>query len=697
LNTISDFIKLSGINQKNWLNPLLIGILPAIIIIVLLPLKFNPFLFTAKESSDFIIWFDDINDDGEKEKFLLKPNTSNKGAILYYDDRGFLIDQLNFKNQIVSSYDKKIPYSVDFDNDGVKEIVVLTQNNDSLFLNVFNYEKRKIDIDNLFVSKIGGHNNYRDYYYYFIGHYDTNHDLSPELFFSVSGGLALSPRRIFRFDYKNRSIISSINTGAGNLMGTIFTNNDSISIIVSGAAYGNIHSDFPFPYHDSTSWLFNFDENLQLKTKPIAHGKYPGYLGQILQKDSFAYFVYSSNNEKSKLYKLNWKGEEIDSIIVDQKPGSKIKHIYFKNNDLYSFTVMNGEEFYFLDTNNFSLYQKRKFKFKNRLDFRAEVDLDNDGSFEFFFYNMLKHEIIVYNNLMHNPIKLSDLKDVDFITANNYPELKYGELILNTRSNSIIYQYTKNPLIYFKYPIWIIIYFVSVLFVSSILYFQNKRINKQQELEQQLANLQLQNLRNQLDPHFTFNVLNTIGSYIYKQDKEMAYDLFQRFTRIIRSSLSVSDKVFWSLKEELQFTQDYLEFQKLRFKERFDYTITIDKNIEPDKIRFPKMLIQGFAENAVKHAFFGVDYTGKIGIKISFDDISQNKFKVVIEDNGIGINKSRELKQTSGTQKGLEILEEQVEQINKLHNLNYKITIIDNSEINPSLTGTRVSIIIPFH
>jgi LytS/YehU family sensor histidine kinase len=212
------------------------------------------------------------------------------------------------------------------------------------------------------------------------------------------------------------------------------------------------------------------------------------------------------------------------------------------------------------------------------------------------------------------------------------------------------------------------------------------------ELQHKIQDLQLQNILNQLDPHFTFNVLNTLGNYIYKQDKEKAYDLFQRFTRIIRSSLLVSDKVFRTLNEEIKFTEDYLEFQKIRFKERFNYTFDIDKNIDLQNIQFPKMLIQVFAENAVKHAFYGLDYTGQVSIKIIKES---NKLMVIIEDDGIGISQSKKLKVTSGTQKGEQILEEQVRQINKLYQTEYTVLIEDKINLGDPQTGTRITITIP--
>jgi len=691
MKVLMDFIKHSGINQKNWLNPLLLGILPAIVVIWLQPIKFSKFLFSAIESSDYIIWFEDINDDGPKERFELRPNMANNASIFFFNDEAKLIDQQNFSFPLAKPYTKRKPYAVDFNKDGIKEIIIFTQNNDSLFLNVFDYAKNSIDIENIFVTTIGGFNDKKDYYLNWIGQHDINNDSIPEFYFSVAGGFALYPRRIFRYDYKNNSLISSVNTGAGNLYGTLFLDGDSVSIIASGAAYGNTRKSYPYPYQDSTSWLFYFDKDLKLRNPPKSYGGYPGYIGQIFQADSFAYFVYAANNiseEKSKLLKMNREGEIVDSIIFDYKVGSSIFSYNINGEKRYYFQKDNGQPL-FIDTENFAVYSLNQLNFTKRMNLIGLIDFASNTNNDYLFYDYFKRELILFDKNFRNPFVISSESYVQFLTSNYYPALGYGELVINTDDHSKIYHYRINPNQYYKYPIWVAIYFLSVLFISFILFVQNQRIKKQRQLEQQLADLQLQNLRNQLDPHFTFNVLNTIGSYIYKQDKEMAYDLFQRFTRIIRSSLLGSDRIFWSLKEEIQFTQDYLEFQKLRFKERFRYTMNIDEGIEPDKIQFPKMLIQGFAENAVKHAFYGVKYIGNIYIIISKQ---ADLFSIIVEDDGIGINKSKLQKGTSGTQKGINILEEQVLMINKFYNTNYVISLEDKIKLNHDKTGTKVTI-----
>lgn len=700
MKLLKNFIKLSGINQRSWLNPLLLALFPAVIIILLQPVKFDRFIFDLNQRYDvnqFMKWHEDTENDKRKETFSLVTETAGIPSLVYYNDKSKIINQHNFNYTFPKTRLRKKPSFADFNNDGVKDISIFTQNKDSLFLNIFDYKNDGDIITNRFITTIGGYNDKLDYEITTLGFYDTNSDSIPEFYFSVAAGFALYPRRLFRYDVAYNSLINSINTGAGNMSGRFFHKEDSIAIVVSGIANGNTRPWYPFPYHDSTSWAFTFDQDLNLKFPPKSFGKNPSSVGGIVQDKNFVYFMFSENNSfntESKLFKMNWGGEITDSIEYDYPIIRHFRTMYIKGKKHFYFQKYNDSQYLILNTNTFTTKPFNKNKFNNQISLAFENDINNDGEIEYILYNRLKKELFVCDDgFQFSGLISNEMDYLRFITTNFFKELGYGELSVVTDKESQIYRYYENPNRYYKYPLWLVIYLTSSLFVSSILFFQNRRTVNQQKMEQQLADLQLQNLRNQLDPHFTFNVLNSIGNSIYKQDKEAAYDLFQRFTRIIRSSLMVSDKVFRTLKEEIQFTQDYLEFQKIRFKERFTYSFEIDKTIDTQFIKFPKMLIQGFTENAVKHAFYEVNYTGKITIKV-FEE--ENKLIVIIDDNGIGIKQSKKLKATSGSQKGLDILQEQVKQINKLYHKNIQILITDKSEINLSRHGTIITITSSF-
>jgi len=710
LNKLKIFIKHAGLVQLSWLNPFLLALFPALVIIGLQPIKFDRLIFEQIYVSLNERWFEDLDNDGKKERFDYTSNSLGKFAMYYYNGDGEMKNQINFPlNKPTPRYKIK-PFSIDFTNDGCRELIIFTQKKDSLFLNVFNYAEEQNELENLFVTRIGFNNDSLDYSLNWLGHFDVNHDRIPEFYFSVSGGFALYPRKIFRFDFKQKEIISTINTGAGLLNGTLFIKDDSLAVLAAGRAYGNTRKDYPYPFHDTTTWILGFDHDLNLKFKPRNYGSNPGNLTSIVQAGEFIYYLNGANNasnEKHKLLKTNWHGQIVDSIVFSEKINSVLYPITIDGRPQLFFTNHTQDEYFFIDTEAFKLFKHKKFDIPQRRLFITQEDLLFDGKTDYFFYDGLSQELECYNTELKKPISIAKGIIIEYLTTTYYEKSGYGEILVCMRDNSTLVRYRANPYRHLKYPLWVGIYLLSALFVSLILFLQNRRILKQQKMEQELADLQLQNLRNQLDPHFTFNVLNSVGNAIYKQDKEAAYDLFQRFTRMIRSSLMSSDKVFSSLKDELQFTQDYLEFQQIRFKGRFNYCIEVEQDINTKNLIIPKMLIQGFAENAVKHAFHGVDFCGKINISISklnetcigsakTNDKSKTikTLKIIIEDNGIGIDHSRELAATSGTQKGLTILQEQVKQINRIYKTSIQLSIQKQNIFDTKHPGTRIEIIM---
>lgn len=674
------------------MNPLLLALIPAVLFIWVQPIKFSPFIFELSAVRDGLEWFADLENDGKKEKFILSEELVS-ASLMYYSDDGNLENQQNYKHPLPKKQRAaKIPYSVDCDNDGTKEMVILTQHHDSVFLNVFCYAQDKNIRENRFITKIGGYNDKLDYNLNWIGDFDANGDSQPEIYFSISGGFSLYPRRVFRYDFANDSLIASINTGAGSLPGTLFFKGDSLVLVFGSVAHGNTRKWFPYPYHDTISWLMVFNQDLQLKAPPKAYGHFPGAIGRVFQQGEYAYCLFRGHNienEKNKVLKLNWDGEVVDSLELEMSGISEFQTIKIKGKKHHYLFLDKTNDFLQLDCKNFKTRKFKKLKLAANNLLLQQADMNRNGKMEYVFHQRLKKQLLVFTGHLRDPIVVPEEEFITIATSNYYENLGYGELLVNSNKQSKTYRYTENPARYWKYPLWFAIYFVSVLFVSIIQYFQNKRIRKQQIMEQQLADLQLQNLQKQLDPHFTFNVLNSVGNAIYKEDKAAAYDLFQRFSRLIRASLLSSDKVFRPLKEELQFTLDYLEFQKIRFPDRFSYAIKADKNVVNRTMAFPKMLVQGFAENAVKHAFYERKGKGQITIEIFREN---QKVKVIIEDNGIGIKRSKQSKATAGTGRGEKLLEKQVEQINKLYNKNYSVSIEDKSDRNLEDHGTRITI-----
>ena len=234
---------------------------------------------------------------------------------------------------------------------------------------------------------------------------------------------------------------------------------------------------------------------------------------------------------------------------------------------------------------------------------------------------------------------------------------------------------------------------ITLLIFAVIYYYLNRRRKRQLQqarMEQDMVELQLKTIKNQMDPHFTFNAVNAIGSVIYNEDKETAYDYFARFAALIRASIQSSDKITKTLQEEIEFVSTYLELQKFRFPDKINYKIEVDENIDKTML-VPKMVLQTYVENSIKHGIMYKEKNGMIWIKAR----QQNgNIHLSIEDNGIGREAAKN-KNTYGTGSGLKVLNQYYELFNKYNQQKIEFNIEDLKDHKNKPTGTKVNIIVP--
>jgi ligand-binding sensor domain-containing protein len=231
----------------------------------------------------------------------------------------------------------------------------------------------------------------------------------------------------------------------------------------------------------------------------------------------------------------------------------------------------------------------------------------------------------------------------------------------------------------------------TTVFLS--VFYTNRRRNRLQfesEREKRLTQLRLLSLQNQMDPHFTFNVLNSISAVIMSEDRVLANSFLARFSVLIRNILESSDKITRSLENEIDFVKNYLELQRFRYKNRFDFSIETEEALDIT-MPVPKMIIQTYAENAVKHGLFPLEKQGNLTIRIS----ETEKFLTIcVEDNGIGRKKAAESKIKS-TGKGMKIMKQYFEVFNERNQEKITFEIVDMTDENLEACGTKVIIKIP--
>ena len=208
-------------------------------------------------------------------------------------------------------------------------------------------------------------------------------------------------------------------------------------------------------------------------------------------------------------------------------------------------------------------------------------------------------------------------------------------------------------------------------FIGGVWFVRSRQVRARNEQRRSLQAARLQAreselaaLRNQMNPHFVFDVLNSIQTFIFRNDAPKASYYMGRFARLMRDGLEFSLQNQIPLIEELAFLKAYLELESLRFPNKFSYHIHIPENLEVEAIKLPPFLFQPILENAIKHGFKEIDYPGKLEINI--ERHHQSQLKISIIDNGGGLHRNTKTPRQKSLypSRGLKIVRNQIELIN---------------------------------
>ncbi|CAD0001225.1 tetratricopeptide repeat-containing sensor histidine kinase [Flavobacterium salmonis] len=202
----------------------------------------------------------------------------------------------------------------------------------------------------------------------------------------------------------------------------------------------------------------------------------------------------------------------------------------------------------------------------------------------------------------------------------------------------------------------------------------------------------LQSLRREMNPHFIFNSLNSVNQFISENKELEANKYLTSYSTLMRDMMENSNKDFIILDKEVEQLKKYLDLEHLRFQDKFDFKITVDKDLDTESVFVPNMIIQPHLENAIWHGLRYLDKKGFLHLQFQYYN---EKVIVVIEDNGIGLTKSQELKtsnQKVHESRGLNNTKERVGLLNELYKKNISFTI---KEKEFPESGTVVEIIFP--
>jgi len=248
---------------------------------------------------------------------------------------------------------------------------------------------------------------------------------------------------------------------------------------------------------------------------------------------------------------------------------------------------------------------------------------------------------------------------------------------------------------------WFVI--VEVLLAASLIYLAYRlrlsQVRREErfksEYSQQLAEVEMKALKAQMNPHFIFNSLNSIHWYIVKSEPEKASQYLTKFSKLIRIILENSNHKIVSLEMELEAMRLYIELEALRFFGKFEYTIDVDRNLQPMIVGVPPLVVQPFIENAIWHGLLHKDEPGRLDIKIKK---CEEGVQFAITDNGIGRTEAAGLKSKSANKDksyGIKITRDRLLMLNK-ESKSPVFEIYDLRDEGGAARGTKVIVKVPW-
>ncbi len=299
-------------------------------------------------------------------------------------------------------------------------------------------------------------------------------------------------------------------------------------------------------------------------------------------------------------------------------------------------------------------------------------------------------------------------KDWQFLSKNrsgSYTNVPGGNYVLLLKSRNANGEWNENGQkinIHISKPFWLTTWFLILILaaLSALIYFIYKHririIQKEAGLHSEYAiklnELENSALRTQMSPHFIFNSLNTINSFINRNDPARANQYISKFSKLIRLILDHSREKKITLAEELNVLELYVQLERIRFDNKFNYQIEIDESITTDSTEIPPLIIQPFVENAILHGILPLQEGGVLKVSILKEP---DVILCVIEDNGIGRQQAKVNKPEHSLHNkshGIDITLKRIELFNNEHGFESRVNIIDLKNEAGLPAGTRVEI-----
>lgn len=678
-------------------NPLFLAAIPSIALFFIIPVMHQRFRLDMVSSlqvpEGYYHSYCDLDGDGNPEKIIAFDEENSSGITISKENR--VLNQWNVRGSFSFSTRNTIYIPADCNADGVKEIYLFSLADDSLFFHcipspdakTFSWENRLIDITGRGIKA-------PDPLILAAEPEDLDGDGFPELIFGISTGFSKHPRKIYAYNSVTDSLISSPQCG-GFMMGIIQHDLDFDGIreiMPFGYASANIGEE-EMEFHDQSAWLTVLDRNLQFVFDPVElEGTFTMATPMVFTgaKDTVVNLLVSRGEPDSSA--VFWSFG-MNGILKERTPVPSSA-----NNGLVTVNRRGEPVFALIEYEKGIVLLDDKKRFKRLIEFKgllrlASLDIDLDGTEEILAVSLGEGTVTVYRPGFIRPAVADlgpDLRSDPVASVINRKG-EWPRLFLQSDNRQLFLEYRPNKLYYASFAFYPLVYAAFLAFVMLIQFTQKRALAKKEEEKKKISELQLALIRNQLDPHFTLNALNSVLSLVEHSDKLKARDSLLRFSGLYREMLISAGKSRRALDEELEFCREYLELEKIRYDTLFDFVIEVQPGIN-DELPVPKLVIQLFAENSVKHGLAGLERGGLLSIIARGEG---NELTVEVRDNGVG-RAHAVSDQYGSTGKGMKLMSELFELCNSYFEDDYSFSVSDLVDGDGRPAGTMVTVVIRY-
>ena len=520
-------------------------------------------------------YYDDLDGNGYSDKLVFHSYADQfSGVTVHFNPRLYLAewDFRGLFNFMINSYF----LTGDYDGNGQKEIYLFTVSNDSLFLHgVLHPFEKNPSVISRFIEVVGNGMKNEKLHFNIVqgGLEDLNQDHFKELVFAVNFGISTIPRYVFSYDIKNDVLSRSPKNGyhITKLSLEDINGDGTREIIVNGYASQNYTDTLTFPINDLCCWLIVLDRNLQFAFDPVRIPSYGysemttlGIMNKSGCKGLFSFYFPPLQTRKGMtLFHFDQNGK-----TISRKNFPEIKYgeytppfvAFRKNTPLLAIGTTSGM-LYLFDT----LFQTVSTQTIGiQLSEFGTKDLDNDHADEIVFLDHHQNNAAIFRHDLSDPVILPILLDNSsktVLSVINEPG-KAPLLSISSGVHQYLLLYTKNLYFYYRWAVYAGIFLSIYLLILLIGNTQRLRIEKIRRTEKKITELQLKIVRNQMDPHFTLNAINSVIDAVNREEKQQATDNLLHFSQMYRSLVLSADKIQRTLKEEIEFTENYVSLEK---------------------------------------------------------------------------------------------------------------------------------------